>query len=105
MSRIAGLLDSLTYEMFIHRYASIAMYENYTFSYAAVPKTKKLFEGPVFGGKVLSRIYLKEIKDPFEIIKCSRQIGEDPREPGCWFWTDQFAKKALDILLKRAQLK
>ncbi len=101
-SRIAGLIDSLTYEMFSHRYAGIAMYENYTFCYTAIPKTKKIPEGPVIGGKVLSRIYLKEAKTTYELLKCYKETGEDPRNPECWFMTDLFTMEALNILLKRA---
>ena len=103
-SRIAGLIDTLTYEMFSHPYACIAMHEKLTFSYFALPKTKELPGAASVGGKVISKIYLSEIMEAYEGLKRCKKEGQDATSAECHVITDIFSFITLDKLMSRAKL-
>ena len=90
-SRLASLVDALDTAAFNDPDACIAM-TDFNFAYMLIPR-----EGPIKGPYV----YLDEVEPHYSALKKIKAEGQDQSGLMEHFYTDQFANKALDIILKR----
>jgi tetratricopeptide (TPR) repeat protein len=96
-SRIAGLIDACTPEMFNAPHACIVMYKDYRFAYANVQDKQEI----PFGKDALAKVYLKEAEPEFTVSSINKNQERNPKDPEVYMMTDMFATKCLKILLKR----